>query len=160
MVRFDFNASPDNDESARFVVSALWHEGKQVHFVLRAPPALPKAAGALWRKTLAPWGTLKVLPKKGPRASADGMKRQTLTIAAAAGWLPMARSLAADAGYPDAQFEAQEELHETIVFTLAPQHEPPPTLEFTPKPTIDPQAPAKALPKAPPSRYLQDFKVP
>ena len=173
MVRFDFNAGPNNEESARFVVSSLWDQGRQLHFVVAPGAPLGPKAQAAFRATLGPWG--RVSFKKPPQGPPSRRRLQALTVTAAPGWLPLARSLAADLGYPDAQWRAQDDLDATIVMALGPKapaepaaQGPAPTApEADGNPAGSGPAAAPAVPLPAPKRapkpaspYLQDFKVP
>jgi hypothetical protein len=175
MVRFDFNASAHNEESARFVVSSLWDQGRQLHFVVAPGAPLGPKAQAAFRATLGPWG--RVSFKKPPKNAPRRRGRQALTLTAAPGWLPLARSLAQDLGYPDAQWRVQDDLDGIIVLALGPQGPTEPVTEAaapgsqgggggddtrTAAPAVAPPPPRRASPSAPGPRspYLQDFKVP
>lgn len=178
MVRFDFNASPVNEESARFVVSALWSEAKHVRFVVQAQAPLPAPQRSAWRRVLRPWGSATVRVgepgAEGPRSRAP----LRLTIRCREGWLPMAYALAHDMGYTNPTHVLQPGLGDTIVYALAPvaqteadRAEAPPAQpqgelagarpeEASPADADAVPAPATHQSPPAPARFLHDFKVP
>lgn len=164
MVRFDFNASPTNEESARFVVSSVWEEARRIQFVVAPSTPLAPKAKAGFAAVLGDWGAVRFRP---PHSATAERLPQTITIHAAEQWLPMARALALDLDFPDATVVADDTLKDTIMLALgpvAPSHdtaEPPADAAAGDKPAESPN-PANLEPHQPlpAARYLNDFKVP
>lgn len=160
MVRFDFNASPVNEESARFVVSALWNEARHLTFVLETKAPLTPKHHQAWRRLLRPWGRMTIRAGTASSAAQQAPGPLALTIHAAPGWLPLAHALAKDLGYGAATSVPQADLGDRVVLTLAPKSVDS-AAPLPQQPSIE--SSRRKLQPAPdpgPSNYLNDFKVP
>jgi hypothetical protein len=154
MVRFDFATRADNEESARFVVSALWSSGRHVRFDLRTAVAPTPQERKQFNLTVSAFGRARIAPLKG---ASQGDILHHLTVRAAPGWLPLGRKLAQQLGTNNPLCVADASMNDVIVFSdmapTTPKEADPPALPAPWQPQVHPSDP---VPKA---QYLDDFKV-
>lgn len=129
MLQVNFNAQPNNEESARFVVSAAWPQARHITFVALGGHPLPKPMMHALTQATAQYGALR--ERRGPAGSQAGTR--LVEVRARAAWMPLAQHVATVLGADDAARTTSEQLGDDIVLVFG----------STP-PAPSPEAPAKA----------------
>lgn len=138
MVKFDFSPLPDNEESARFVVSASWNLAQTVRLrVDLAGPLNGQMRGDV-NTVLRKYGVVNYHPLPFETRDAGELNR----IQAKSAWLPLARRLAKELHAPLAAVVPDDSIAADIVLHYGSA--PKPTTVEAPPPPAD-KTPAKVM---------------
>lgn len=144
MARFDFSPKPTNEESARFVVSAAWHQAEAIHFVASAGHPMDMATRRLITHATQNLGPVRFVTqaKHKPVDDAEAL----VAITAAPKWLALGRRVARSLGAGNIDIAADEAAGATLTLYFGV-----PKAMAPPAPPPSPQDSAAALSQTPAS---------
>ena len=146
MIRFDFSPRRDNEESARFVVSASWNLAQSMRLRVDIAGPMNPDARAHINSALRPYGTVNFRPI--PNETSNGAELNRIQIKTA--WLPLGRRLAKELKAPLADVMPDDTLPVDVVLHYGKAA--PPREVVAPTPAPDPntsKAKVMAGPKKP-----------
>lgn len=140
MVRFDFSPKTTNEQSARFVLSAAWHQAEALQFVASASHPMGAAARRLITRATHSFGPVRFVVQSKHTAVDDA--EALVAITAAPKWLALARRIAHTLGAGNIDIAADDTAQKTITLYFGV----PKTM--TPAAPLAPPSQATAMPEA------------
>lgn len=120
MVRFDFSPKPDNEQSARFVVSAVWHLAKALQFDVHSTAPLALATKNRIQKVVKTYGTFTKHGFVADTHKTDKAALQQLQmITAPVAFVPLARRVGKALGQPDILVQITSHTQDTLTLHYA-----------------------------------------
>lgn len=146
MVRFDFSPKPDNEQSARFVVSAAWHLAEALRFEVRSAVPLDAVVKGRIQRVVRQYGSFATRSYVAEQKKTDkGSALQQLhMITAPAAFVTLAKRIGEELGQPNIWVQVAPNAKNTLILHYAKgalkQNLPP-----RPQPSVDENRPQKAL---------------